>query len=267
MRTEQHFMTSETGLVEAGRDLSHLRRRPERVTTSVGELRRLPPHPDALPAARRQLERMAERLAQRAPSRYERWVKPVIDRVVAAVLVLLFTPVLLVVAIAVLIAIGRPVLFGQTRIGRDGRAFSMFKFRTMLPDRRDRQGSYDGPERRRTHKSPDDPRHTPLGRLMRKLSLDELPQLFNVLRGEMSLVGPRPELVDLTATFEPWQRMRHVVKPGVTGLWQVTERGRGRRLHECVDVDLTYIDGLSFRRDLLIFLRTPIALLRTRGVF
>jgi lipopolysaccharide/colanic/teichoic acid biosynthesis glycosyltransferase len=211
---------------------------------------------------------LAAALQDQRPTTYERIVKPVIDRVVAALLIMVLTPVLLVVWLTVLLALGRPALLGQQRGGVDGKPFTMLKFRTMLPDRRrpGSSGSYHGPERRLTHKSLDDPRHTRFGRLMRKMSLDELPQLFNVLFGHMSLVGPRPELFYLIDGYAPWQRTRHVVKPGVTGLWQTTARSRGLRLHECIDLDLLYIDRLSLRTDLAILGRTPLALLRVRNV-
>jgi lipopolysaccharide/colanic/teichoic acid biosynthesis glycosyltransferase len=218
------------------------------------------------PAADAELERLAAQLLARRPTRYERFVKPVIDRVGSAVLLLLLAPVLLLAALTLLAAVGRPVLIRQTRAGRGREPFNMVKFRTMLPDRRVGAVGYDGPERRRTHKTADDPRHTHVGRLMRKLSLDELPQLFNVLRGDMSLVGPRPELYENANGFCEWQHTRHVVKPGLTGIWQTTARGQGRLLHECVDLDLRYIEQLSLRQDLAILGRTPLALLRTRGV-
>lgn len=209
---------------------------------------------------------LAAAVRARTPTAYERWFKPVVDRIAAAVLLVLAMPVLLVLTMAVLMSIGWPLLYRQQRIGRNGTPFEMLKFRTMLPDRRVSQAPYFGLERRRTHKSPHDPRHTRLGRLMRKTSLDELPQLFNVLAGDMSLVGPRPEMASIVESFVPWQHSRHVVKPGLTGLWQTTARGDGRLLHECIELDLHYISLMSFRSDLMIMLRTPIALLRSREV-
>lgn len=214
-----------------------------------------------------ELEQLAVRLSSRAPTRYERLVKPAIDRLAALLLVVLLLPVLLVTSIAVLVVMGRPVLFSQARAGRGGLPFTMLKFRTMMPDRRGTATApFEGSERRTTHKSADDPRHTRLGRWLRKTSLDELPQLLHVLSGRMSLVGPRPELMSLVDTYAPWQRTRHIVRPGVTGLWQTTERGDGRLLHECVDLDLEYIATMSLRRDVMILLRTPVALLRNKGV-
>jgi lipopolysaccharide/colanic/teichoic acid biosynthesis glycosyltransferase len=220
------------------------------------------PDEDAL-----RLAHVVAMLGARRPTIYERHVKPVIDRCVAAVLLVLGLPVLALTAVAVWLSVGSPILLRQARVGRRGRSFYMFKFRTMHPDRRGCQVlDYRGPERRVTHKSPQDPRHTPLGRKLRKASLDELPQLFNVLRGEMSLVGPRPEMVEMVAQYRGWQHARHAVKPGITGLWQVTERPNGGLMHEHTELDLAYIEHLSFRSDLKIIVRTPLALLRRNEI-
>ena len=198
---------------------------------------------------------------------YVRFGKPLIDRFAAVVLLLVVLPVLAAVAVAVWLDLGGPVLLRQRRVGKDGRAFTMLKFRTMRPDRRARGADpYAGPERRTRHKHPDDPRLTRLGRLLRSLSLDELPQLWNVLRGEMSLVGPRPELPLIVDRYESWQHQRHAVRPGLTGLWQISERGSGGDMHEHVDIDLEYVDRLSLRTDLGILVRTlPAALGKHRG--
>jgi lipopolysaccharide/colanic/teichoic acid biosynthesis glycosyltransferase len=243
------------------------------------------------------------RLVQRAPSRYERRLKPMVDRAAALLLLMLFSPLLLAVALLVRVNLGPGVLYRQVRIGQDGEPFSMLKFRTMQPDRRrtadgelridrrlgaDRRSgddrrqaviAIDGPERRqgsdrrlgerrapegsrrRTHKTPDDPRHTRLGRFLRAYSLDELPQLINVLRGELSLVGPRPELPEVVANYEPWQHARHGVKPGITGLWQTTDRGNGEPMHLHVERDLEYIQRVSARMDVSILLLTVPVLL------
>jgi lipopolysaccharide/colanic/teichoic acid biosynthesis glycosyltransferase len=194
---------------------------------------------------------------------YARIGKPVLDRTVAALLLVLLLPVLLVVAVSVLVSIGRPVLFRQRRVGRDGRVFSVWKFRTMRPDRRAQRAPVTE-DRRQTHKSERDPRHTGVGRRLRKWSLDELPQVWNVLRGDMSLVGPRPELVEVVEHYAPWQRQRHLVRPGITGLWQVSKRGEGL-MHLYTDVDLEYVATMTFRRDLAILVRTIPAALSRRG--
>lgn len=193
---------------------------------------------------------------------YARVGKPVFDRIVALVLLVLTLPLMIGVALAVRWSMGRPVLFRQWRVGRDGVAFSVLKFRTMRPDRRAERRTVIE-DRRRTHKSERDPRHTGVGRRLRKWSLDELPQLWNVVRGDMSLVGPRPELVEVVERYAPWQDQRHLVRPGITGLWQVSRRGDGM-MHLYTDVDLEYVSTLSFRRDLGILLRTlPAAIARS----
>ena len=189
------------------------------------------------------------------PSRYERLIKPVVDRIAGVILLLAVAPILAVIALAVYLHLGRPIFIGQTRIGQLGEPFTLYKFRTMRPDRRKRAESIDFPDRRRTHKHPNDPRHTPLGRFLRKYSLDELPQMLNVARGDMSLVGPRPEMAEIVARYEPWQHARHRVKPGLSGLWQVTERGNGL-MHEHTEIDLLYAREVSLRGDVSILLRT-----------
>ena len=194
---------------------------------------------------------------------YVRLVKPVFDRCVGLIISVLLLPLIGGVALAVRLSLGSPVIFRQRRVGRGGREFDVYKFRTMGQDRRSRREPV--PEdRRRVHKSEDDPRHTAVGRLLRKWSLDELPQFWNVLRGEMSLVGPRPELAEVVARYEPWQHRRHAVKPGLTGRWQVTCRGDGM-MHLHTDVDLAYVDGIGARSDLEILLRTIPATLSRRG--
>lgn len=202
----------------------------------------------------------AVRLFAHNPSRYERLVKPLLDRTAAAVLLILAMPVLLVSALAIAISMGRPVLLRQHRVGRFGRVFTIYKLRTMLPDRRANHHSFVGVDRRTTHKHPDDPRITRVGRILRRTSIDELPQLWNVVVGDMSLVGPRPELVDIVARYEDWQHQRHRVKPGLTCIWQVSERG-DRALHDATELDLAYIESVSFATDLRLLAVTPLALL------
>ena len=134
---------------------------------------------------------------------YERFFKPVIDKAFALVLLIVLSPILLVVSIMVAKSLGRPIVLRQRRVGRNGGAFVLHKFRTMHPDRRSPDREYDGDDRRITHKHPDDPRLTAVGRTLRKWSLDELPQLWDVLTGTLSLVGPRPELESIVAATSP----------------------------------------------------------------
>jgi lipopolysaccharide/colanic/teichoic acid biosynthesis glycosyltransferase len=202
-------------------------------------------------------------LGRRPGGFYVRVAKPLLDRVGAAVALVVLAPLIGVVALAVRVTLGRPVLYRQQRVGLGGRPFDVYKFRTMRHDRRRRQVPVTH-ERRTNHKRSDDPRHTRVGRLLREWSLDELPQLWNVLQGEMSLVGPRPELVELVERYEPWQHRRHAVKPGLTGLWQVSARGDGPMQLHC-DLDIAYVESVSLRTDLGLLARTIPALLARRG--
>jgi len=197
---------------------------------------------------------------------YLRAIKPTFDRIAGLVLFVLALPVMLACAIAVRISVGPGIFFEQDRIGKNGRRFKIYKFRTMAHDRRTRvEDVYNGPERRITHKHPEDPRLTRVGRFLRKWSLDELPQLWNIVRGDMSMVGPRPELVSVVARYDDWQHARHKVKPGLTGLWQVSARGGERPMHEHVHIDLQYVARVSPLVDLQILARTPVALVTKRG--
>lgn len=196
---------------------------------------------------------------------YARLVKPALDRLIGLVAVLVALPVMAIVALAVRLALGPGIIFRQERVGQYGRPFTLYKFRSMHPDRRATAWPFDGPDRRRTHKSTADPRHTRVGRFLRKWSLDELPQLFNILRGEMSLIGPRPEVTPIVARYADWEHQRHAVRPGLTGLFQVTKRQQGM-MHEHVDIDVDYVERLSARTDLAILLRTvPAVLGRVTG--
>jgi len=163
-----------------------------------------------------------------------------------------------VVALVVAVTMGRPVMFRQRRVGIDGEPFDVLKFRTMREDRRGQRLDVIH-DRRLTHKSAADPRHTTVGRFLRRYSLDEFPQLINVLRGEMSFVGPRPELDSVVEQYPSALHQRHYVKPGITGLWQVSARGSGP-MHENGQWDLAYVGQVSLRTDLQILAKTPRAL-------
>ena len=193
---------------------------------------------------------------------YGRYVKPVLDRLGGVVLSILTLPVVVLLMVIIRVWMGPPALFTQDRVGKNGRVFALYKLRTMRHDRRNGPAKWDGPERRQCHKTPNDPRHTKLGAFLRKWSLDELPQFWNVARGHMSLVGPRPELVEIVETkYEPWQPQRHPVEPGITGLWQVSARDDDRLMYEHTDIDLRYLESITFLGDLKILLLTvPAAL-------
>ncbi len=194
------------------------------------------------------------------PGAYARVLKPAIDLIGGVMLLLMLLPVAVVVAAAVRLVLGPGVLYSQPRIGRFGRSFTIYKFRTMKPDRRKAQVPFVGADRRICHKRDDDPRHTPFGRFLRRVRLDELPQLWNVVTGDMSLVGPRPELPQVVSRYERWQHQRHLVKPGITGMWQVSDQATGLA-YEGVHLDIAYLRRLSFWTDCRVLLRTlPVAL-------
>jgi len=191
--------------------------------------------------------------------------KRAFDVVVASLLLVPVSVVLAAAGVAVAVVDGRPVLYRQRRVGYRGRSFTILKLRTMRPGAHDRRGevAHAAESTGLLFKVPDDPRVTRVGRVLRRTSVDELPQLLNVLRGDMSLVGPRPLPVEPEA-FGPRDGSRHAVRPGITGLWQV--RGREAQDYDhMVALDLEYIRDWSLRGDLRILARTVPALVRRTG--
>ena len=184
----------------------------------------------------------------------QRAVKRVLDPVAAAVGLVALSPVYAAVAVAVVVESGRPVLFVSARAGKDGRPFRMLKFRTMVPDAI-RVGQEQGLTEDPFGLVKDDPRITRVGRFLRRTSLDELPQLVNVVAGRMSLVGPRADVVEQVARYAERERRRLTVLPGITGWAQVHGRD-SISWEERFELDLWYIDNWSLRLDTAIFLRT-----------
>jgi exopolysaccharide biosynthesis polyprenyl glycosylphosphotransferase len=199
-----------------------------------------------------------------------RAAKEIFDRGLAALMLLSVLPLLMALGLAIRVTSRGPVFFRQARVGRGGRAFPMLKFRTMV-DGADKMhqalavaGNHDG--NGVLFKLRNDPRVTRVGRLMRRYSLDELPQLFNILRGEMSLVGPRPPLPSETALYGIDMRRRFLVKPGITGLWQVSGRS-DLSWDESVRIDVAYVENWSLAFDLKILWRTIGAVVRASGAY
>jgi exopolysaccharide biosynthesis polyprenyl glycosylphosphotransferase len=197
-----------------------------------------------------------------------RWVKEVVERVSATLGAALLLPLMLVVALLVRLDSPGPAIYRQQRVGRDGRLFTMYKFRSMSTSAEDERSHLvasneaDGVLFKIQH----DPRVTRVGRWLRRTSLDELPQLLNVVRGEMSLVGPRPALPDEVARYDVDPRRRLVVKPGMTGLWQVSGRS-DLSWAESVRLDVRYVDNWSLGLDLAIMVRTLRAVVSRRGAY
>lgn len=194
-------------------------------------------------------------------------IKRTVDIALSALLLLFLAPLLLWIAAMIRRTSPGPVLFRQTRGGRNGRPFQMLKFRTMVCDAEERLGSVIDMDRldQPAFKVVDDPRVTPVGRWLRRFSLDELPQLINVLKGEMTLVGPRPEELRLVEKYDVWQRRRLKMKPGITGLQQVVARGSLADLARRVQLDVYYTRKQSLLLDLSILVRTVGAVLSGRG--
>ncbi len=195
-------------------------------------------------------------------------VKRVIDVFVSAVLLILFSPLIAGIAVAIKLTSPGPVIFTQRRCGLNGRVFDFYKFRSMYIDAEKRadelreSNEVDGP----VFKMKRDPRVTPVGRFLRRTSLDELPQLWNVLKGDMSIVGPRPPLPEEVEKYERWQRRRLSMKPGITCIWQVSGRSR-IGFQEWMKLDLQYIDNWSIWLDLKIIFKTIPAVLSGRGAY
>lgn len=179
------------------------------------------------------------------------WTYRLRDLLVGSLLLLLAAPVIVTVAVILLIGEGRPVLFRQSRPGRFGRSFTLLKFRTMRPLDASHQEDHE--------------RVTRIGRMLRATSLDELPSLWNVVRGDMSLVGPRPLLEDYLGDYTGIQHLRHQVRPGVTGLAQVSGRNT-LEWQSRLDLDVTYVRHRSHLQDLIILARTVTTVLGRSGV-
>jgi exopolysaccharide biosynthesis polyprenyl glycosylphosphotransferase len=199
---------------------------------------------------------------------YERAIKRLFDVVLGTLALIILAPLWAVAAIAVGLQDGSPTLFRQLRVGENGRLFEMLKIRTMVKNaeamwndtvRQDEEGAP-------IHKLRNDPRVTPVGRMLRRFSIDEIPQLVNVLKGEMSLVGPRPELPQLVKQYEPWQRQRLAVPPGLTGWWQVTGRS-DKAMHRHTEDDMYYVRNYSIWLDIQIIIRTLWVVLLGRGAY
>ncbi len=199
---------------------------------------------------------------------YQRMLKRAFDIFGGMIALILAFPFMTLSAIAIFLEDGFPVLFKQKRAGENGRIFEMLKFRTMiksaerlqsLVEKRDSAGNI-------IHKTKDDSRITRVGRILRRLSFDELPQFINVIRGDMSLVGPRPELPYLVEQYQPWQRKRFAIPPGITGWWQVSGRS-DRPMHLHTEDDLYYIQNYSIFLDIQILIKTIWVVLAGKGSY
>lgn len=183
---------------------------------------------------------------KRLTSFYAKRGKYLVDFVAASLLILIFSPLMLLISVLIRVSSRGPIFFTHKRVGFKNKLFVIYKFRSL---------HIDTPSYSEKPDSNEDIRITSIGKWIRKTSLDELPQLFNVLKGDMSLVGPRPEMPFLAEEYEDWENKRHLVRPGMTGLWQLSPRRKGS-IRDGISVDLEYIEKLSLWNDFKILLRT-----------
>ena len=201
-------------------------------------------------------------------SRFYLSLKRAIDILIALLLVLMFLPIIPIVAILIKLDSSGPILFKQKRVGKNGKEFDFYKYRSMVEGAESVIGvlrplsGIDGP----VFKLKNDPRITSVGRFLRRSSLDELPQLINVIKGEMSIVGPRPNLPSEVSHYLPWQKKRLEVTPGITCFWQIAGRSH-IGFHEWMRLDLEYIRQRSFMTDLKIILKTIPAVIARKGAY
>lgn len=185
---------------------------------------------------------------------YEKYIKRIIDIVCSGVGLIVLSPVLLITALLIRIKLGSPVIFCQERPGKDGKIFKLYKFRSMV-DLRDENGNL----------LPDEVRLTEFGKKLRSLSLDELPELVNILKGDLSIVGPRPLLTQYLPLYNEHQSRRHEVRSGLTGYAQVNGRN-AISWEEKFDLDIYYVDHISFALDVKIFIQTVLTVLKREGI-
>lgn len=199
---------------------------------------------------------------------YATFFKRGIDALSSFLLIVLLAPILFVISMAILLTSRGPVLLSQNRIGLSGKPFACLKFRTMYTHSHSDEKGYrpeDRPDSGFLFKIDSDPRVTPVGKFLRRYSLDELPQLFNVLLGTMSLVGPRPLIPFMVVPYPAENALRAKVRPGITGLWQIRARAESNSVLQMIAHDAEYIETLSTLRDVRIMLRTIPAVLSGRG--
>jgi exopolysaccharide biosynthesis polyprenyl glycosylphosphotransferase len=203
-----------------------------------------------------------------ALSEYQLQVKRAFDLILGSVMMVISLPFMIVSSLIIWLQDRGPIIFRQQRIGENGRLFTVYKFRTMVTNAEQLNASVSHNDENGNiiHKTRNDPRVTPMGHFLRRFSLDELPQLFNVLEGSMSLVGPRPELPYLVEKYQPWQRKRFTVPPGITGWWQVNGRS-DKPLHLNTEDDLYYIQNYSLLLDIAILMRTTWTVVMGKGSF
>lgn len=185
---------------------------------------------------------------------YAKYIKRALDFLCSLIAIVVLVPILLILTILVRIKISKPIIFEQERPGKDGKIFKLYKFRTMT-NAKDENGNL----------LPDEQRLTKFGKILRSTSLDELPELFNILKGDMSIVGPRPLLVEYLPLYNEEQKHRHDVRPGLTGLAQISGRN-AITWEEKFEKDIEYVHNISFIGDIKIIIKTAIKVFKREGI-
>jgi len=203
--------------------------------------------------------------------KFEVFLKRVFDIVVSLILIISLAPILIITAILVRLTSKGPVLYSNERVGYRGVHFRCFKFRSMVTDQSVKRDDYEvalaGQERGVLHKVKDDTRITWIGKIIRKTSIDELPQLFNVLLGDMSIIGPRPLVPFMLKNFSEFREIRSLVRPGITGLWQIRDRVNNTSAEFMIEHDTEYVENFSLLLDMKILFKTPIVVITGDGAY
>ena len=185
---------------------------------------------------------------------YQKYIKRILDIVLSLLAIIILSPIYIIVGILVLIFLGRPIIFKQERPGKDEKIFTLYKFRTMT-NKKDKKGNL----------LPDEKRLTKFGKFLRSTSLDELPELFNILKGDMAIIGPRPLLVEYLKYYNKKERHRHDVRPGLTGLAQVNGRN-AQTWEERFKYDIEYTKNVTFINDIKIIFKTILVVFKREGI-
>ncbi len=199
------------------------------------------------------------------------FIKRVFDITVSSLLIIFLSPILIITALLVRLSSRGPILYSNDRVGYKGVNFRCFKFRSMITDQSAKKNDYEiamaGQEKGVLHKVKNDARITGIGKIIRKTSIDELPQLFNVLKGDMSIIGPRPLVPFMLAHLSEFKEIRCFVRPGITGLWQIRDRVNNTSAEFMIEHDTEYIKNYSLLLDLEILIKTPFVVISGEGAY
>jgi lipopolysaccharide/colanic/teichoic acid biosynthesis glycosyltransferase len=206
-----------------------------------------------------------------ASKKFDFFLKRSFDITVASILIILFAPILIAVALIIKFTSRGPILYSNERVGLDGINFKCHKFRSMVNDQTKKKADHkrhiEDAQKGILHKDKNDTRITWIGKIIRKTSIDELPQLFNVLFGDMSIVGPRPLVPFMLAPYPEFKEIRCLVRPGITGLWQIRDREHNTSAEFMIEHDTEYIVNYSFSFDMKILIETPLVVLSGKGAY